>query len=126
MDAAIAHRFETEFAPRIVDTIAGIFDGHVQAAIIAADGSHPLRVRLTGTMNEHLRHHPHPLHIDLTWDEDEIENLLTMHESDAHFRRYLEAIPRKLRNWQDARPVDFTSRTQADPSILIGGLDFNA
>jgi len=34
------------------------------------------------------------------------------------------ALPGKLDAWQEARQVDFSSRTQADPTVLLGGLDF--
>ena len=30
----------------------------------------------------------------------------------------------KLDAWQDARQIDLNTRTQADPTVLIGGLDF--
>ncbi|WP_207002892.1 DUF5594 family protein [Trinickia mobilis] len=127
MDVALVRRFETEFAPRIVETISGLFDAQVRAKIIASEGvGRPTRLRLFGEMNEPLRRFPHPLNVDLTWDDDEIENLLTNPEGRLRFQRYLNAIPRKLRNWQDARSIDFATRTQNEPSILIGGLDFGA
>ena len=37
---------------------------------------------------------------------------------------YLAALPAKLRAWQEPRGIDFRSLSQADPAILIGGLDF--
>jgi hypothetical protein len=129
MDAAIVRRFETEFAPRIAETITSLFDAQVRAKIIPSDdGAHPTRIQLFGEMTEreHVRHFPHPLNVDLTWDDDEIESLLTTPEGRARFQRYLNAIPRKLRNWQDARSIDFATRSQEDPAILIGGLDFGA
>jgi len=131
MDVAIVRRFEAEFAPRIAETITGLFDAHVRAKIIPSEGAgRPTRLRLFGEVNEHehphARHFPHPLNVDLTWDDGEIESLLTTPEGRTRFQRYLNAIPRKLRNWQDARSIDFATRTQDEPSILIGGLDFGA
>jgi hypothetical protein len=45
---------------------------------------------------------------------------------EARFASYLNAIPRKLDAWHNAREVDFRSHTQAEPEILIGGLDFES
>ncbi|MNN56453.1 hypothetical protein D3C81_1713860 [compost metagenome] len=43
---------------------------------------------------------------------------------ESRFAAYLEALPAKLDAWQDARQLDLNTRTQADPAVLIGGLDF--
>ncbi|MGN5480625.1 DUF5594 family protein [Cupriavidus basilensis] len=34
------------------------------------------------------------------------------------------ALPAKLRAWQEPRQLDWSSLSQADPAVLIGGLDF--
>jgi hypothetical protein len=67
----------------------------------------------------------HPLNVSLTWDSDAINGLMQP-DGEARFARYLTAIPRKMQNWEGGRPIDFGSRAQAEPSILIGGLDFEA
>ncbi len=124
MHAATPHRFETEFAPRIAQEIAELFDGHVQAEVLPAqDDDCPARVRLWGEMNEHLRHYPYALNVYLTWDDDEIDSLMGP-AGPERFRHYLASLARKLQNWQDAREINFHSRSQAEPSVLIGGLDF--
>jgi hypothetical protein len=41
---------------------------------------------------------------------------------DQRFAEYLGALPGKLNAWQDARQFDFNSRTQADTTVLLGGL----
>ena len=126
MDAATAHRFETEFAPRIAEQIARLFDAHVQAEVVLSslEGvGDPARVRVWGALNEHLRHYPYPLNVHLTWDEGEIDCLMGA-TGQERFQHYLAALPRKLQCWQDAREINFHSRSQAEPSILIGGLDF--
>ena len=40
------------------------------------------------------------------------------------FEHYLAALPKKLGAWQSARDIDLLSRTQADPLVRLGGLDF--
>lgn len=127
MDAATQRRFETEFAPRIAQEIAQLFDDpihQIQVEVLPANGdASPARVRMSGFPNEHLRHYSCPLNVYLTWDEDEIESLMSP-EGPERFRLYLAGIPRKLQAWQEARAIDFRSRTQVEQSILIGGLDF--
>ena len=118
-------RFETEFAPRIAETIAGL-DAGVRVEVLPYEGhGHPTRVRVFGEAVEALRHYPHPLNLHLTWDSDEIERLMR-EGGQARFAGYLHAIPRKLDAWRNVREVDFRSHTQAEPEILIGGLDFEA
>ncbi|HEV3422737.1 MAG TPA: DUF5594 family protein [Paraburkholderia sp.] len=119
-------RFDTEFAPRIAETIAGLFDTGVHAQVLPYQGhGHPTRVKVTGEPIEALRHYPHKLNLHLTWDSDEIERLMG-EGGGVRFAAYLNAIPRKLEAWHNAREVDFRSHTQAEPEILIGGLDFEA
>jgi hypothetical protein len=47
-------------------------------------------------------------------------------EGPSRFAGYLAALPRKLAGWDHARELDFLSHTQADPLVLIGGLDFES
>lgn len=119
-------RFDREFAPRIAAKIAGLFDTGIQAEVLPYEGhGRPTRVRIWAEPIEALRHYPHKLNLHLTWDSDEIEGL--MHEGgEARFASYLAAIPRKLEAWHYARDVDFRSHTQAEPEVLLGGLDFEA
>jgi hypothetical protein len=44
----------------------------------------------------------------------------------ARFAGYLAALPRKLEAWRHVRELDFVSHTQAEPSVLLGGLDFGS
>ena len=64
--------------------------------------------------------------LDLLFRND--GNLLSVNASEqaiaARFAGYLAALPGKLRAWQEPRGIDFGSLSQADPAILIGGLDF--
>ncbi|MGA7777944.1 MAG: DUF5594 family protein [Paraburkholderia sp.] len=116
-------RFETEFAPRIAETIAHL-DPSVRVEVLPYEGhGHPTRVRIVGEAVEALRHYPHSLNLLLTWDSDEIERLMG-EGGQARFAGYLRAIPRKLDAWRNVREVDFRSHTQAEPVILLGGLDF--
>jgi hypothetical protein len=118
-------RFDTEFAPRIAATIAGL-DSGVHVEVLPYEGhGHPTRVRVFAETHEALRHYPHALNLHLTWDSDEIERLMG-EGGQARFDGYLHAIPRKLDAWRNAREVDFRSLSQAEPVILIGGLDFEA
>jgi hypothetical protein len=72
-----------------------------------------------------MGHYPYPLNLYLTWDSDEIERLMG-EEGPSRFAGYLAALPRKLAGWDHARELDFLSHTQADPLVLIGGLDFES
>jgi hypothetical protein len=118
-------RFDTEFAPRIAATIAGL-DAGVHVEVLPYEGhGHPTRVRVSGKTVEALRHYPHPLNLHLTWDSDEIERLMG-EGGQARFDAYLHAIPRKLDAWRNAREIDYRTHSQAEPEILLGGLDFEA
>lgn len=67
--------------------------------------------------------YPHPLDITLSWDNLEVDRLISA-AGEAHFAGYLNALQGKLHAWQDERKLAFGSRTQADPTTLIGVLDF--
>jgi hypothetical protein len=124
-----AHRFETEFMPRIVERVARVVDRGVRVDIVSYDDpSSPTRLHVSAT-----RHHsadrpsryPYDLNVFLTWDDDEIERLFRP-DGEARFLRYLDAIPVKLDAWQGVRAIDLASRSQDEPAVLVGGLDFEA
>jgi hypothetical protein len=126
MNPETVARFDHEFAPRIAATIAALFDTGVHAEVLPYHGhGHPTSVRVWAEPIEVVRHYPHKLNLHLTWDSDEIERLMG-EGGEARFASYLNAIPRKLDAWHNAREVDFRSHTQAEPEILIGGLDFES
>ena len=124
MNPETVARFDHEFAPRIAATIAALFDTGVHAEVLPYRGhGHPTCVRLWADPIDVVRHYPYKLNLHLTWDSDEIERLMEA-GGEARFINYLNAIARKLDAWHNAREVDFRSHTQAEPEILIGGLDF--
>lgn len=116
-------RFEAECLPRIVAAI-GQHDRRVQLHTLPAEAAgRPARLRMTGDGPPDLRRHPHALDITLAWDGLEVQRLFAA-GGEARFAGYLAALPSKLRAWQEPRGIDFRSLSQADPQILIGGLDF--
>ena len=124
MNQETAARFEREFVPRITATLARIFSERVHVDVIPYGGArHPTRVRITAGILRAGHGYTYPLDVSLTWDSDAIHGLQEP-GGEARFARYLDALPRKLDNWQGGRAIDFSSRSQAEPSILIGGLDF--
>ncbi|KVE39276.1 DUF5594 family protein [Burkholderia sp. TSV86] len=126
MSPDTACRFDTEFAPHIARTIAGLLGEPVSTEVVRHGGhGHPTQVNIVAPRAEHPRGYPHPLNIVLTWDTDEIEQLMAAGGT-ARFEHYLAALPRKLAAWESARGIDFGSRTQADALVLLGGLDFAA
>jgi hypothetical protein len=126
MNQETAARFEREFVPRITAALARFFSERVHLEVIPFGGArHPTRVRITADLLSAGHGYTYPLNISLTWDSDAIQGLLEP-DGEARFARYLDALSCKLGNWQGGRAIDFGSRSQAEPSILIGGLDFEA
>ncbi|MEM5330025.1 DUF5594 family protein [Paraburkholderia sp. JHI2823] len=124
MSIEAVRRFEEEFAPRIAAKLAKQFGPSVHVDVVPGAGlGHPTSVHLRGLANEHRHPYVYPLNVSLTWDTDEIESLMGP-GGEARFEHYLEATVRKMASWESARPVDFASRTQGEPEVLIGGLDF--
>ncbi|SDB82459.1 DUF5594 family protein [Paraburkholderia lycopersici] len=124
MSIEAVHRFEEEFAPRIAARLASQFGPSVHVDVVPNEGhGHPTRVRLRGLATEHRHPYSYPLNLSLTWDIEEIERLMEP-GGEARFEHYLEATVRKMTSWESARAVDFSSRTQSEPEVLIGGLDF--
>ncbi|MGQ7937138.1 DUF5594 family protein [Paraburkholderia sp. D1E] len=121
-----AVRFDEQFAPRIAEAIAACFATTVHTEVLPYGGhGRPTRVRIHAAPIEGLSHYPHPLNLFLTWDNDEIEQLMGA-EGPTRFAGYLAALPRKLEAWRHVRELDFLSHTQAEPVVLIGGLDFGS
>jgi len=126
-----ALRFETAYAPRIVERVARVLGRGVRVEILPYErAAVPTRLHVSAERaprqgDEHRRVYPYPLNVFLTWDDDEIERLMGA-GGEARFLRYLDAIGAKLDAWQGAREVDLATRSQAEPSVLFGGLDFEA
>jgi len=126
-----ALRFETEFVPRIAERVTHIVDRGVRVEVIPYENPHaPTRLHVSagyaqGEADAHRHVYPCPLNLFLTWDDEEIERLLDA-GGEARFLRYLDAIGAKLAAWQGAREVDLATRSQAEPLVLFGGLDFEA
>lgn len=125
MDPAVAHRFDTEFAPRIAQALARFFEGRAQVDVVPyGSADRPSAITVRAAAREYLHGYPHPLDIRFTWDPDEIEKLMSPHGAER-FAHYLNSLPRKLAAWGGARDIDFRSRSQAEPSVLLGNLDFS-
>ncbi|MGS1073075.1 DUF5594 family protein [Burkholderia glumae] len=121
-----AHRFDTELAPRIAARIARMLGPRVRVVAVRYGGhGHPSQIHVVSTTPVHVRGFDHPLDVTLTWDGDEIERLVADQDG-ARFARYLNALSCKLPGWESARGLDFGSRTQTTPHVLLGGLDFEA
>ncbi|AOJ69600.1 MULTISPECIES: DUF5594 family protein [Burkholderia] len=126
MNPHTARRFDTEFAPRIARAIGDLLERRANTEVVGYGGhGHPTQVRIVSPHAEHVRGYAHPLDIVLTWDTDEIERLMAP-DGAARFERYLAALKLKLPAWENARGIDFGSRTQAEVLVLLGGLDFEA
>ncbi len=124
-----ALRFESEFMPRIVGEVARVLNCGVCVDIIPYENAHaPSRLRVSAVRHafgERGSRYPYDLNVLLTWDDDEIERLLRP-GGEARFLRYLASIGAKLGAWQDVREVDLVTRSQGEPTVLVGGLDFEA
>ncbi|SAK54429.1 hypothetical protein AWB82_01965 [Caballeronia glebae] len=126
-----ALRFEAEFMPRIVERVTHLVDHGVRVDILPRESpALPTRLRISAGHaprqgDEHRHVYPFALNVFLTWDDEEIERLMGA-GGEARFVRYLDAIGAKLDAWQGARDVDLATRSQAESSVLFGGLDFEA
>ncbi|AET88975.1 MULTISPECIES: DUF5594 family protein [Caballeronia] len=135
MNREQALRFETEFMPRIAERVTRIVGHGVRVAILPYESPlvptrlHVSAGRAPGEGKDEDDGHRHvyrcALNVFLTWDDEEIERLLGA-GGEVRFLRYLDAIAAKLDAWQGAREVDLATRSQAEPSVLFGGLDFEA
>jgi hypothetical protein len=124
-----ALRFETDYVPRIAQCVVRLLGRGARVEIISYESpDKPTRLSVHAARNEaieHDHHYPFDLNISLTWDDDEIERLLQP-GGEARFLRYLDAIGAKFEAWQGVREVDLVARSQAEPAVLLGGLDFEA
>lgn len=117
--------------PRIAERVARAVDSGVRIDILPYESPRvPTRLHVSAARTQPTdggaeRGHPYPLNVFLTWDDEEIGRLLKP-GGEARFLRYLDAIGAKLDAWQGARDVDLATRSQADASVLFGGLDFEA
>ncbi|SPB18613.1 hypothetical protein NOV72_05813 [Caballeronia novacaledonica] len=123
-------RFETEFMPRIAERTMRFLGRGVRVEILSYESAAvPTRLHVSADAHqegdEHQHVYPYPLNVFLTWDDEEIERLMSV-GGEARFLRYLDAMAAKLDAWQGARDVDLATRSQAQPSVLFGGLDFEA
>ncbi|RQH04157.1 DUF5594 family protein [Paraburkholderia dinghuensis] len=124
MSIEAVHRFEEEFAPRIAAKLASQFGPAVRVEVVPREGpGHPTRVHIAGEASAYRHPYQFALNVSLTWDVDEIDSLFEP-GGEKRFEHYLEAMARKMASWETARPIDFTTRTQGEPDVLLGGLDF--
>ena len=120
----IAARFNAEFAPRIAQTIADLFKRRIHVEVVPDERpGRAARVRLCGEPFDEPRRFTQPLNVYLSWDGLEVEALFAAGGAEK-FEHYLAALPGKVRAWQTPRQIDFGTRSQADPAVLLGGLDF--
>ncbi|CCD41464.1 hypothetical protein BKIR_c97_0955 [Candidatus Paraburkholderia kirkii UZHbot1] len=131
MNREQALRFEIEFMPRILECVAREVGRGVRVEILPYENARvPSRLHVSAERAPRAeggdgRGYPCPLNVYFTWDGAEIERLLDA-GGKARFLRYLDAIGAKLHAWQGARELDLVTRSQAEPSVLFGGLDFEA
>ncbi|KND61886.1 Isopropylmalate/homocitrate/citramalate synthase [Candidatus Burkholderia verschuerenii] len=129
MNREQALRFETEFMPRIVAEVARVLDRGVRVEFVPFENLLlPTRLHASAArhgIGERGSRYPFDLNVFLTWDDDEIVRLLRP-DGEARFLRYLESIGAKLRAWEGVREIDLISRSQAEATVLVGGLDFEA
>jgi hypothetical protein len=124
-----AHRFEAAFMPRIVESVARLVGRGVRVEIVPYENSNqPTRLKVSAARHDSAdrpSRFSYDLNVFLTWDDDEIDRLFQA-DGEARFLRYLDAIAAKFDAWQGARDIDLSSRSQGEPAVLVGGLDFEA
>ncbi|WP_431796707.1 DUF5594 family protein [Cupriavidus metallidurans] len=119
-----AQRFNAELLPRIVERVQRLSHGTLHADVLPpASPDLPARLRIWALPRSGGGRYACPLDITMSWDSYEVDRLFGL-GGDLRFAEYLDALPGKLDAWQEARQIDFGSRTQADPTVLLGGLDF--
>lgn len=120
----IAARFNAELAPRIAETIAALFKRRIRVEVVPDErAGRAARVHLSGEPLDEPRRFAQQLNVYLSWDGLEVEALFAAGGAEK-FEHYLAALPGKMRAWQTPRQIDFGTRSQADPTVLLGGLDF--
>lgn len=119
-----AQRFNAELLPRIVERVQLLSHGTLHTEILPPEAAdQPARLRVWAPARPNGGRYAYPLDITLAWDGFEVDRLFAS-GGELRFAEYLEALPAKLHAWQEPRQIDFNSRSQADPTVLIGGLDF--
>lgn len=119
-----AQRFNSDLLPRIVERVQHLSRGTLHADIVPASASdQPACLRVWATDRACGGRYAHPIDITLSWDSFEVDRLFAS-GGDVRFDAYLDALLAKLDAWQEPRRIDFNSRTQAEATVLIGGLDF--
>lgn len=119
-----AERFTTALLPCIVERIQRLTHGLLHTDILPPCApDQPARLRIWASVRRDGGRYAHPLDITLSWDSIEVDRLFAS-GGETRFAEYLDALPAKLNAWQEPRQIDLNSRTQADPAVLIGGLDF--
>lgn len=119
-----AQRFNSYLLPRIVERVRHLSHGTLHADIVPAPASdQPACLRVWSPARAGGGRYAYPIDITLSWDSFEVDRLFCS-GGDVRFDAYLDALPAKLDAWQEPRQIDFNSRTQAEPRVLIGGLDF--
>ena len=119
-----AQRFNSDLLPRIAERVQRLSRGTLHADILpAAAADQPACLRVWSPARAGGGRYAYPIDITLSWDSFEVDRLFAS-GGDVRFDAYLDALPAKLDAWQEPRQIDFNSRTQAEPRVLIGGLDF--
>lgn len=123
MNPTTAHQFDVEFAPRIAQAIRDVVGPQAEIRLIPYGGTgHPTTLEIIAPLAERVRGERHPLNLHMTWDECEIASLMEP-GGPRRLQHYIEALPRKLAAWQAARNFDLSTRSQAEPFVLLGNLD---
>lgn len=123
MNPTTAHQFDAEFAPRIAKAIRDVVGPHADIRLEPYGGpDHPTTLKITAPIVERVRGERHPLNLHMTWDECEITSLMEP-GGPRRLEHYIDALPRKLAAWQAARNFDLSTRSQAEPFVLLGNLD---
>lgn len=120
-----AQRFNSDLLPRIVERVQRLSRGTLHAEIqspAASDLSACLRAWAESRPNG--GRYAFPIDITLSWDSFEVGRLFASGGVER-FDAYLNALPAKLDAWQEPPQIDFNSRTQAEATVLLGGLDFD-
>ncbi|MGN6650096.1 DUF5594 family protein [Trinickia sp.] len=123
MNPTTAHQFDVEFAPRIAQAIRDVVGPQADIRLEPYGGpGRPTTLKITAPLAERVRGERHPLNLHMTWDECEIASL-TEPGGLRRLKHYIEALPHKLAAWQAARDFDLSTRSQAEPFVLLGNLD---
>ncbi|KAI3590133.1 hypothetical protein D9X30_5716 [Cupriavidus sp. U2] len=119
-----AQRFNSDLLPRIVERVQRLSRGTLHAEIQTPAASDlPACLRVWAESRPNGGRYAYPIDITLSWDSFEVDRLFASGGVER-FDAYLDALPAKLDAWQEPRQIDFHSRTQAEATVLIGGLDF--